>query len=80
MVDKTGVVNALPVNKRMPPVAASYHLKLGLLADEAAVNTVLVPEQIAVVPVTPLMVGIGLTVTATAKREVDTHELLLTST
>ena len=57
-----GVVKAAPVNKRLPPVAASYHLKLVLETNEAAVNVVVDPVHTLVVPLTPLTVGVGLTV------------------
>ena len=64
----------------MPDTDASYHLKLGEDAEEVAVNVVVFPIQYGVTPVTPLMVGIGLTVMATDVLEADTQVPLSTDT
>ena len=46
----------------------------------AAVKVVELPEQIVIVPVTPLMVGIGFTVNTTGVLETETQPALITCT
>ena len=72
-----GVVNDVPVDKLVPPVAAAYQFKVPALAVAPKV-TVPVPQRLA--GVLAVMVGVVFTITATAV-DVSLHPLaVLTNT
>lgn len=60
VVERTGVVNDVPVPSEVPPVGAAYQL---IVPEEAVAPRVSVPDPHREAGVVPVMVGLALTVT-----------------
>lgn len=72
-----GVVKLVPVPKELPPVKAAYQL---MIPAEAVALKLTVPVPHLDAGVTPVIVGMALTVAVTAVLEAVVHPLIVAST